>query len=213
MQQYQNMERKFCVNCGKPLTPGSKFCASCGKPVPAASPNSGYPAPVRNQNPSGYNATPMGSGRPSGNQPNYGNYPPQQYPAPVQTPRPRTGEIVTRKVFRREYAPKKFHKDLRTASIILYCLIGFQTLMGILINPVLLGDAILYIGLTLGMHLGKNKGCAIAILVTSCCFTLLTFFSTGRLQGYAWIFAGILAVKVFADVDKAYDAQFGYGRK
>lgn len=54
-------------------------------------------------------------------------------------------------------------------------------------------DAILVLGLALGIHIGKSRACAVIILVYSILNCLYSVVTTGRLGGYLIIIAGIYA--------------------
>lgn len=111
---------------------------------------------------------------------------------------------ISKGEYRRNYAPEKFKRDIRTISIICYVLTGICFLMGALDAAFLL-DGLVYLGLTLGMHLRKSKGCAIAILVYSAIGCILTLISTGQLGGYLWIASSIWALVTFSNADKQYN--------
>ena len=162
------------------------FCSGCGAQVPAGTPfcrNCGRPVGATG---SGNNG---GFGGPNGTT-----------PIPV-------GQLVSKSDFRKNYAPAKFYKELKIISIIAYVLVGINVLLAF-VNPYILIDVALILGLTLGMHLGKSKGCAIGLLVYSCINTLLTL-AGGQLGGWWWILMSAYAIKIFADVDKQYKQTYG----
>lgn len=51
-------------------------------------------------------------------------------------------------------------------------------------------DAILILGLALGIHIGKSRACAVIILVYSILNCLYALVRTGRAGGYLIIIAG-----------------------
>lgn len=63
---------------------------------------------------------------------------------------------------------------------------------------------IIYIGLILGMHLKKSKGCAIALLVLSSLSTLINLIVSHTFSGLLWIAISIFAIVAFNKLNKAY---------
>ena len=114
------------------------------------------------------------------------------------------GEVVSKKEFRKKYAGEKFKRELRVAAIIAYIMVGINTLVAVLLNPFGLIDSAILLGLTLGMHLGRSKGCAIAILAYSIFSSIIGLVSSGALVGWVWIAVGVSAVILFANTDKRY---------
>ncbi len=121
-----------------------------------------------------------------------------------------TGSVAPRASSKKEYRKvctnPKYLKDLKTAAIICYVLIGIEVALALFMNIWALVDALILLGLTLGMHLGKKKGCAIAILAYSIINVVYFLLTAGQLSGWLWIIAGIGAMKAFSIADKEYDA-------
>lgn len=121
------------------------------------------------------------------------------------------GTYVSPGEYRRKYAPASFAKSLRTISIIAYVMVGINVLYALLIDVWVLLDAALFLGFTLGMHLGRSKGCAIGLLVLACVEMILGLIN-GALTGYYWVILGIGAVVLFVNTDKQYKAQLAQSR-
>lgn len=213
MDQYNNQNSGgFCPQCGARLSQGAKFCPACGKQVAAT--QNPYQQPQNYQNtysqqPVYQNQTPVYQNQ----APVYQNQAPvYQNQQPVNVPRP--GQQVSKGEFRRKYASDKFRKDIRNMAIVCYVLVAIQ--MVVAIGVVSASEAGIYVviglvnlALTLGMHLGKSKGCAIALLVISCLDCLISLIEFGSLSSYWWIFAAIFALKAFSSADKEYKSMIG----
>lgn len=114
------------------------------------------------------------------------------------------GVQITKQEFYKKYAGEKFKRELRVAAIIGYVLVGINLLVSILMNPYGLIDCAVLLGLLLGMHLGRSKGCAIALLAYSIFSSIVGMVSSGTLTGWAWIAIGVSGVILFANTDKRY---------
>jgi len=114
------------------------------------------------------------------------------------------GEQVTKQEFYKKYAGEKFNRELRITAIIAYVLVGINTLVAILANPFGLIDSAILLGLTLGMQLGRSKGCAIAILAYSIFSSIIGVVSSGMLVGWGWLAVGVASVILFSNTDKRY---------
>ena len=113
-------------------------------------------------------------------------------------------EGITLKEYFKNYAGEKFNKNVRTAAIIGYVCVGINALISILMAPIGLVESAILLGLTLGMHLGKSKGCAIGMLVYSIFTVVLTLVMYGTFGGWLWIVAGGTAVAVFKGAEKRF---------
>ena len=102
------------------------------------------------------------------------------------------------------YAEEKTRKDIKSVAILCYVCGGITAVSAIAFNPIALIDAALIIGLALGMHKKKSKGCAIAILVLAIYEVVIALIVTGQLAGWVWVVAGIWAVITFNHAEKAY---------
>lgn len=109
---------------------------------------------------------------------------------------------MTKKEFRKN--SPSFKKRLRGLAIFCYVLVGIN-LLSVFLNPLVLIDTIALLGVTLGMHLGRSKGCAIGLLVLGIIEMLATIIA-GYFGAYLWVAAGIGAVMIFNYVDKEYKA-------
>ncbi len=111
---------------------------------------------------------------------------------------------ISREEYIKTYADPKLAKELKTCAIICYVLLAINLIVAILVNFFGLIDVVIYGGLTLGMHLKKSKGCAIALLVVSIASTIINLVLTGGFTGYLWIIVSICAIVAFKKIDKAY---------
>ena len=128
---------------------------------------------------------------------------PQQTAAPSQT-----GQInvsnITKKEFIEKYA-SSLKDDLKKAAIAGYICSGISAVFGLIImNPFVIFEVMILVGLLLGMHLGKSKACAIIYLCIACLDCLVSIVAYGRPSGWIVIIAGIAAVVTFGKIDKQY---------
>lgn len=111
---------------------------------------------------------------------------------------------ISKKDYRREYAPQEMNKNLKIVGIIGYVLTGINVLVAFL-NPFAWLDVVILLALTLGIHLSKSKGCAIGMLVYGCVSCLLGLLSMGTPTGWAWIILGAVAISQINKIDRAYE--------
>lgn len=124
---------------------------------------------------------------------------------------------ISRDEYLNTYADPKLKKEIKSCVIICYVLLALNFVVGIVVSVVnsyvnwmTLIDLIIYGGLTLGIHLKKSKGCAIALLVISALSTVITFIITHTVSGYLWIIVAIFAIVNIGKLNKAY-AQYKSG--
>ena len=174
----------ICPNCGKEITDESASCQFCGAAVTTQA------QPEFGNNYEAAQPTAAFAGNPSVLQP------------PVDR------RSVSKKEFIEKYAPVALKKQINSAAIICYfcsaITIGFSFFTNEYWYYSLIDVAIL-LGLTLGMHLGKSKACAILLLVVSILEVVLTVVSTGTVAGWWWILASFSAVSAFNKLGKQYN--------
>ena len=218
------MNEKFCSQCGESLTSGSKFCPRCGRAVgqqsvnrPANNPQASWQnvnRPVNNPRGNWQNAAsgnnPQAVWQPVNQNP-YNNPPQPQRPAQPHIPQnqPPVMQRVTKAQYRKMCTNEKYLKDLKNSAILLYVLGGLAVLLALAGNTLGLLDAAIYVGLTLGMHLGKNKGCAIGILCYAIFSMVVMLALNGTAGGWLWLVGSIGAVKAFSVADKEYEERYG----
>ena len=124
---------------------------------------------------------------------------------------------ISRDEYLNTYADPKLKKEIKSGVIICYVLLALNLVVGIItsimssyFNWTTISTVIIYGGLTLGMHLKKSKGCAIALLVLSSLSTLITLIFAHTFSGYLWIAIAICAIIAFSKLNKDY-AQFKAG--
>ena len=110
---------------------------------------------------------------------------------------------TSKKEYYKKYAGESFYMNLRVMAIFGYILCGIS-LVSLLINPLALVDLFICLGLVLGMHLGRSKGCAIGITIYAAVNTVVMLIMTGTLGGWAWLIVGIYSLIIFNNADKRY---------
>ena len=110
---------------------------------------------------------------------------------------------ITKKEYLKNYAGAEFLRQLKGAAIMGYVCAGINGALGLL-NPLALVDALILLSLTLGMHLGKSKGCAICMLIYSICSVVVSLITTGTFSGWLLLVLGIMAVQVFDKAEKRF---------
>ena len=113
-------------------------------------------------------------------------------------------EGITKKEYIRKYAGDTFKRQLRAVSIVGYFCAGLNAVFAWFLYAYALIDVFLILGLTLGMHLGRSKGCAIALLVYSICSVVSSVLLDGSISGWLLLVLGVMAVDVFAKAEKRY---------
>lgn len=188
------MSQKYCTACGGVLEPGSKFCTNCGTMVEQQPVNQ---APVYQQA-GNWNGVPAANNL-------YGANPYGYAPAANRT----SAEYVSKREYRRICTNAEYLKSLKTCAIWLYVVIGLNVIIDLIMQPIELVVVAVDLALVLGIHLGKSKGCAIALLCVSIVCVLLTLINTGRPGGWWWIIASIGAIRAFSIADREYESIYG----
>lgn len=105
----------------------------------------------------------------------------------------------------KRFAPQKIKQSLRNAAILSYVCAGCTAIATAVIgNYFGLIDVIVFLALTLGMHLGKNKICAYLMLLLSVIEIIYAVVVTGQYGGIFWLFASAFAVNTFKKAEKLY---------
>ena len=166
----------YCPKCGKELENGIEFCPDCGAKIEA------QPEPANT------------------------------YSAPQAAPDGDTAPVIDRasvskKEYIEKYAPSALRKNINSMAIICYlcCAISVIGNLFILSNPLGLIDVAVLLALTLGVHLGKSKVCAIILLIVSIIECVFATISLGTPSGWWWIVASVSAVSSFVKLDKQYN--------
>ena len=111
---------------------------------------------------------------------------------------------ITKKEYIKHYAGDNFKRNLRNVAIVGYVAAGLNLLVALLSNVYALIDVVIILGVTLGMHLGKSKGCAVALLIYSIYAMVSSVIYTGSLGGSLLLAMGIMAVRTFNRAEKRY---------
>lgn len=137
-------------------------------------------------------------------QPQYqpGGYQPFN-PKPVDDYKPiPMGQYVSKGEYRRKYTPKSFRKQIMIVSILCYVFAAINLVLAF-VDPWGLVDVAIQLGLALGIHIAKSKGCAIAMIVYGAINVVLVLLS-GSFGGWLWLAIGIGATVAINKVDKRY---------
>lgn len=99
----------------------------------------------------------------------------------------------------------KQKKGIMWAAILCYFCGGLTVLVAV-IGGAPLGaiDGLILIALALGMHILKNRVCAIAILVVALIEFFMALLMTGIPNGWLWVVAGVLSVYFMTKARKNY---------
>lgn len=115
-------------------------------------------------------------------------------------------EYVSKKEFLKNNEGLK--KTVKTASIVGYVLVGINVI-SLIFNFFAIFDIAILLGCTLGVHLKKSKGCAIAILVYGIISCIIGLVSAGTPTGWGWIVIAIVYLVAFNKAEKEYKAIYG----
>lgn len=125
------------------------------------------------------------------------------YPADAVQAIPQ-GQYVSISDYRCNYTSAKFKKDIKSLGIVGYVLCGIGLLNFLLAGPVAVVDTAIQLGLTLGCHLKKSKGCAIAMIVYGVFNVVMGLAMAGTPSGWGWLALGIGFFNQINKVDKEY---------
>lgn len=170
------MNQRFCSHCGEELVPGAKFCPGCGRVV--------------------------GQSIPTHDQPRTPVYTPPVNQTPFQPP---VAQQISKKQYRKVCTNEKYLKDLKSSAIALYILTALNAVLAFVGNIYGLIDVAIYLVLTLGMHKGKSKACAIGVLLYAIFSIVVVLAMDGTVGGWLWIIAAIGGIKAFSVADKEYE--------
>ena len=111
---------------------------------------------------------------------------------------------ITFKNFIENFAEPKVKNEFRTIGIIGYILAGINLVISILFAPIGIIDVIWIAGLSMGIHLGKSRACAIIFLILGIITFIVSTIQRGAPSGY-WIpLLGLSAVIQFNKAHKLY---------
>lgn len=113
-------------------------------------------------------------------------------------------EGTTENEYYKHYAGEGFNKSLKSAAIVAYICAGLNAALAVALNPLGLLDSLIFLGIALGMHLGKNKICAYALLGYAIFTVVVGLVMSGTFSGWLWLVAGITAVTTFRNAKKRY---------
>jgi len=119
--------------------------------------------------------------------------------------------VISRDDFIKYYA-WNLKKEYRNLSIGIYCIVGFATLLTIVLTIVGVGnlfgliDYALIFGLALAFQLTKKRGLAIALLVVGILEVVLFLVLSQQVGGVFWLISGIFAVRLANKCERQYRA-------
>lgn len=116
---------------------------------------------------------------------------------------------MSKEEFLKHYAPASFKKTILVTSIIAYVLVVIA-LIGVIAGNIWgILDVAITLGLTLGVHIAKSKGCAIGLLVYGIINVVIASLAMGMLAGWGWVAVPIAYLVAFSQAEKEYKAVYG----
>ncbi len=113
-------------------------------------------------------------------------------------------EVIEKKEFCKKYASKTHQKSIKSAAILSYICAAFFLVYGLYTNISVLLDVVLVVGLALGIQFAKSRVCAVLLLIYVCSNAIIAFLSSGKIEGWLLIAAGIEAVRGTFGLHKEY---------
>ena len=112
---------------------------------------------------------------------------------------------ITEREYIKKYAGDDFYKKLRRIGITGYIMyvILFVLSAWLPLNSL---ERLIFLGLTLGIHLGKSRVCAYILLCVGILFTVMIVIVQpyGCADGLAMVIIGVAAVRLFSKVHLNY---------
>lgn len=156
----------ICEKCGQWIEDGSKACSSCGAPVNVQNAQSanGTAGGQQSADAGSFNANYAGAGQPN---------PP----------------VMTKKEFYKHPNIASLRSQIRGAGIACYIFGGLSLIFAFSIV-----DALLLVGLGLGIHLGRSRACAIILTVYGAFNLIYVLLAEGTVSGWLIPLAGVYAI-------------------
>jgi len=124
------------------------------------------------------------------------------YPKPEAVKEP-----MTKKAFWKSLG-KKDRSAIKTAAILCYVSAGVTLLAGVLLlNPFVLIDVLLTVGLGLWLQLGQSIAAAVLLSIYAAYNVIGSLITNGRLGGMLILVASVFAIVGCVKFNKAYKAQ------
>lgn len=162
----------ICEKCGQWIEDGSKVCTNCGNPVNVSNAQgAGNAANAQGQ--PGVGAVNTVPGAAANGMGGYAAQP------------------MTKAEFYKHPNVSYARTQIRAAAIISYVVAGISLVLG---GIGLIIDALLIVGLGLGIQLGRSRVCSVILTVYGVWNTIYITVTTGRLGGWWILLAGIYAV-------------------
>ena len=117
-------------------------------------------------------------------------------------------EFINKSEYLKNHASESFYKTIKVCAIISYVMTGLNAL-SILANFWIILDVALLLGLTIGVHIYKNKGCAVGLLAYGIFSCAMGILNAGMLTGWMWIVIPIIYLVQFSKAEKEYKAIYG----
>lgn len=118
---------------------------------------------------------------------------------------------ISFKEFYKDYCSSNTKRNINGSAIVLYVCFGITLALAFAASALGMDlwasiiDAILVLGLALGIHIGKSRVCAVIILVYSIINCIYSLIATGRMSGYLVIIAGVYATIYTFKARKEYN--------
>lgn len=112
---------------------------------------------------------------------------------------------VTERKYIKKYAGADFYRNLRWIGVFGYVMYVVLFVLSIWL-PITSLERLIFLGLTLGIHLGKSKVCAYILLGFGILDTIMTVIVRiyGCMTGIAMVIVGITAVRLFSKAHQEY---------
>jgi len=113
---------------------------------------------------------------------------------------------ITFKKYVNEIADGKVRKNINSYGIAGYFVAAFNFILALLFSPMSILDVLIIGGLSAGIHIAKNRVCAILLCIFSIANAVISIIQTGKLTGALILFIGIASVKEMNKAYKSYQA-------
>lgn len=112
---------------------------------------------------------------------------------------------ISKHEFFKNYCDKNDKKTINIWCIIIYVLVAINFVSAVIVqgNFIVMVDFVIILGLTLGIHLAYNRGCAIALIVYSC-INVISFIVMKQFNGYWWLIVSICILVTLNKMHKEY---------
>lgn len=125
---------------------------------------------------------------------------------PVSRPVQQNVQNIKLREYIDKYGSTTAKKEIKNIALFCYICLFISIVLTIVTGNWLgIIDIVILFGLTLGIHLGKSKVCAILLLIASIIEGVVGMVVSGGFTGYWWILASILVIRNFNKITKEYN--------